>query len=126
MATHPSILAWDNLMDRGAWQVTVHEVTKQSDMTEATKQQQAFGEYSFSTSNPKGEWTFAILQSFSLADDLALIVTPMDLIFSCTVDEMISREKNCSTYETGSGFFSMLSIHSATLISAITTPSHSG
>ena len=24
-------------MDRGAWQATVHEVTKQSDMTEATK-----------------------------------------------------------------------------------------
>ena len=118
MATHPNILAWDNLMDRGAWQATVHEVTKQSDMTEATKQQQAFGEYSFSTSNPKGEWMFAILQSFSLADDLALIVTPVDLIFSCTVYEMISHEKNCSNYETSSGIFSMLSIHSATLISA--------
>ena len=38
MATHPSILAWENLMDRGAWQATVHEVTKQSDMTEAAKQ----------------------------------------------------------------------------------------
>ena len=38
MATHPSIVAWENLMDRGAWQATVHEVTKQSDMTEAAKQ----------------------------------------------------------------------------------------
>ena len=66
------------------------------------------------------------LQSFSLANSLALIVTPLDLIFSCTVDEMISCEKNCSNYETSSVFFSMLSIYSATLISAITTLSHSG
>ena len=29
MATHSSILApWDNLMDRGAWQATVHGVAK--------------------------------------------------------------------------------------------------
>ena len=35
MAIHPSILAWENLMGRGAWQATVHEVTKQSDVTEA-------------------------------------------------------------------------------------------
>ena len=28
MATHPSILAWRIPMDRGAWQATVHEVTK--------------------------------------------------------------------------------------------------
>ena len=28
MATHSSILAWDNLMDRGPWQATIHEVTK--------------------------------------------------------------------------------------------------
>ena len=28
MATHPSILAWENPMDRGAWRVTVHEVSK--------------------------------------------------------------------------------------------------
>ena len=27
MATHSSILAWKNLMDRGTW-TTVHEVTK--------------------------------------------------------------------------------------------------
>ena len=28
MATHSSILAWRIPMDRGAWQVTVHGVTK--------------------------------------------------------------------------------------------------
>ena len=28
MATHSSILAWRIPMDRGAWQVTVHTVTK--------------------------------------------------------------------------------------------------
>ena len=28
MATHSNILAWKILMDRGAWQATVHEVTK--------------------------------------------------------------------------------------------------
>ena len=34
-ATHSSILALDNHMDRGTWWVTVHGVTE-SDMTEAT------------------------------------------------------------------------------------------
>ena len=28
MATHPSILAWRNPVDRRAWQATVHGVTK--------------------------------------------------------------------------------------------------
>ena len=28
MATHSSILAWKNLMDRGAWQAAVHGVAK--------------------------------------------------------------------------------------------------
>ena len=28
MATHSSVLAWRNAMDRGAWQVTVHRVAK--------------------------------------------------------------------------------------------------
>ena len=28
MATHTSILAWRTPMDRGAWQVTIHGVTK--------------------------------------------------------------------------------------------------
>ena len=28
MATHSSILAWENSMDRGAWQATVHRVAK--------------------------------------------------------------------------------------------------
>ena len=28
MAAHSSILAWENPMDRGAWQATVHGVTK--------------------------------------------------------------------------------------------------
>ena len=28
MATHSSILAWKNPMDRGAWQATVHGVAK--------------------------------------------------------------------------------------------------
>ena len=33
MATHSSILALENSMDRGARQATVHEVAKESDMT---------------------------------------------------------------------------------------------
>ena len=28
MATHPSILAWENPMRRGAWRATVRRVTK--------------------------------------------------------------------------------------------------
>ena len=28
MATHSSILAWRNLMDRGAWWATVHGIAK--------------------------------------------------------------------------------------------------
>ena len=28
MATHSSILAWGNPMDRGAWQATVYSITK--------------------------------------------------------------------------------------------------
>ena len=28
MATHPSILAWRTPMDRGAWRVAAHEITK--------------------------------------------------------------------------------------------------
>ena len=39
MATHSTILAWKNPMDRGAWQATVHGVTRvRHDL--ATKQQQ--------------------------------------------------------------------------------------
>ena len=34
MATHSSILARDNPMDREAWQATGQEVTKKLDMTE--------------------------------------------------------------------------------------------
>ena len=34
MATHSSILAWGNPMDRGVWCTTVHGVEKQSDTTE--------------------------------------------------------------------------------------------
>ena len=28
MATHSSILAWKNFMDRGAWQAAVHRVAR--------------------------------------------------------------------------------------------------
>ena len=35
IATHSSIFAWKNPMDRGAWWATVHGVVE-SDMTEAT------------------------------------------------------------------------------------------
>ena len=34
MTTHSSIFAWKNPMNRGAWQATVHEVIKETDMTE--------------------------------------------------------------------------------------------
>ena len=34
MATHSSILAWKNPLDRGAWWATVHGGGKASDMTE--------------------------------------------------------------------------------------------
>ena len=34
METHSSILAWRISMDRGAWQATVHGVTKELDTTE--------------------------------------------------------------------------------------------
>ena len=33
MATQPSILAWENPMDRGAWRATVLRVTEELDMT---------------------------------------------------------------------------------------------
>ena len=33
MKTHSSILAWKNLMDRGTWWATVHEVSKELDRT---------------------------------------------------------------------------------------------
>ena len=33
MASHSSLLAWKNPMDRGAWQAIVHGVAKESDMT---------------------------------------------------------------------------------------------
>ena len=33
MATHSSILAWKNLIHRGAWWATVHGVAKELDMT---------------------------------------------------------------------------------------------
>ena len=34
MATYSSILAWKISMDKRAWQVTVHRVTKESDTSE--------------------------------------------------------------------------------------------
>ena len=40
MATHCSILTWRIPMDRGAWRATVRGVIKESDMTEATQQQE--------------------------------------------------------------------------------------
>ena len=33
MATHSSIFAWKNPMDKGTWWATVLEVTKESDIT---------------------------------------------------------------------------------------------
>ena len=37
MAIHSIIRAWRIPMDRGAWQVTAHGVTKESDTPEATE-----------------------------------------------------------------------------------------
>ena len=34
MATHSSILAWENPMDRGTWQAAVHEVAKELNTTQ--------------------------------------------------------------------------------------------
>ena len=34
MATHPQYSCLGNPMDRGTWQATVHEVEKESDMTQ--------------------------------------------------------------------------------------------
>ena len=34
MATHSSILAWENPTDRGAWWATAHGVAKELDMAE--------------------------------------------------------------------------------------------
>ena len=33
MATHSGILAWKNPIDKGAWQATIHGVTKESGTT---------------------------------------------------------------------------------------------
>ena len=48
MVTHSSILAWKILMDRGAWQATVHGIAE-SDMTEqlrtAQYKWQKFGQW---------------------------------------------------------------------------------
>ena len=33
MATHSSILAWENLMDRGGWHATILGVAKESNTT---------------------------------------------------------------------------------------------
>ena len=38
MATHSSVLAWENPMDRGTWKAAVHGITKESDDS-VTKQQ---------------------------------------------------------------------------------------
>ena len=37
MATHSSILAWENPMNRGAWRATVRGVAKELDTTEHTR-----------------------------------------------------------------------------------------
>ena len=42
MATHSSILAWENPMDRGAWQATVHGVEKKVRHNLETEQQRDF------------------------------------------------------------------------------------
>ena len=34
LATHSSILAWENPLGRGGWQATVHGITEELDMTE--------------------------------------------------------------------------------------------
>ena len=34
MGTHSSVLAWENPIDRGVWQATVHEGCKELDTTE--------------------------------------------------------------------------------------------
>ena len=39
MATHSSILSWENPMDRGVYLATVHRVTKRVEYDLGTKQQ---------------------------------------------------------------------------------------
>ena len=36
MATHSSILAWENPMDSGSWWATVHSIAESYTMTEVT------------------------------------------------------------------------------------------
>ena len=50
MATHSSILAWKNPMDRGAWQTTVHEVTE-LDTTEQLRHTDCGGLFCFPPEN---------------------------------------------------------------------------
>ena len=51
MATHSSILAWRITMDRGAWRVTVHGVTKSQTRLSTAQQQGKASEFAFPTSS---------------------------------------------------------------------------
>ena len=60
MVAHSSILAWENPMDRGAWQAIVHAVTKELDMTEQL------------SNNWKYTEIISIFKSFQIRSDQSL------------------------------------------------------
>ena len=69
MVAHSSILAWENPMDRGAWQAIAHAVTKELDMTEQL------------SNNWKYTEIISIFKSFQIRSDqslsrVQLFVTP--------------------------------------------------
>ena len=60
MVAHSTILAWENPMDKGAWRVIAHAVTKELDMTEQL------------SNNCKYTETISILKSFQIRSDQSL------------------------------------------------------
>ena len=62
MATHPSILAWRILMDRGAWRTTVHGVWKSQIQLRLSTAEHSTTNYIFQLQSSKAN-TIQIYQS---------------------------------------------------------------